>query len=142
MASTLVSSASVTSLCKGCTAAAAAAPPPPSLPPAGKVWRGSLLLTHPGPPWMALAGALVPLAVSLLLTSCLLLAKLLPRAAATAGAWIPPGWGQKTCCRRLSLLTCHCTPAPPACSRRCSPGAPPRPPPASPSWPRPPCGRR
>ena len=98
--------------------------------------------THPSPPWMTSAAALVPLAVSLLLTSCLLLSKLLPGAAATAGAWVPPGWG-KTGCRRTPFpLTCHCTPAPPPpCSCRCSPGAPPRPPPAFPSWPRPPCGR-
>ena len=86
---TLVSSACATSLCKGCTAAAAAVPRPPSLPPGKRLEEQSH--THPRSPWKALAAALVPLAVSLLLTSCLLLSKLLQRAVATAGAWIPPG---------------------------------------------------
>ena len=88
-----MSSACATSLCKGCTAAAAAVPRPPSLPPGERLEEQSH--THPCSPWKALAAALVPLAVSLLLTSCLLLSKLLPRAAATAGAWIPPGLRQK-----------------------------------------------
>ena len=141
MAFTLGSSASVTSLCKGCTAAAAAAPPPPSLPPAEKFgealsysltlallgWHWQVLWSH----WLCLSCSQ---AASCSPNSCLGQPQLQVLGSHLVG-------GRKGC-RRLSLLTCHCTPAPPACSRRCSPGAPPRPPPASPSWPRPPCGRR
>ena len=85
-----MNSAYVTSLCTGCTAAV---PPPLSLPP-GKDWTPPPF-THPHPSWMALAGALIPVALPPLLASFLLLSELLLRAAATAGDWIPPGWHKK-----------------------------------------------
>ena len=84
------SSAGGTSPCRGCTAAV---PRPPSPPP--ERWNcGTIptILTHPGYPWLAGAGAWVPVCLSLHLAGCLLIPKLPPWTATTTGGWIPPGF--------------------------------------------------
>ena len=84
------SSAGGTSPCRGCTAAV---PRPPSPPP--ERWNcGTIptILTHPGYPWLAGAGARVPVCLSLHLAGRLFLPKLPPWTATTAGGWIPPGF--------------------------------------------------
>ena len=55
-------------------------------------WNYHTILTHPGYPWLAGAGAWVPVCLSLHPAGRLLLPKLPPWTATTAGGWIPPGF--------------------------------------------------